>query len=138
MEEEITKKVQEKNKDESEQKKERKKKELIAKVTGKVPPQEAKNIIWDLLSVEITNFGAYLNYIKHKNTIENTDLQRGKVINESLDNNPLETTQNVITFLNISTQTYMKILRIKDRTIFIIWDRKIMENHHVKNVETKA
>ena len=107
-------------------------------MTGKIPLQEAKNIIWDSLSVEITNFVAYLNYIKDKNTIENTDLQGGKVINDSLVNNPLETTQNVITFLNISTETYMKILRIKDRTIFIIWDRKIMENHHVKNVETKA
>ena len=135
----MTKKVQEKNKDESEQKKIQEKNELIAKVTGKIPLQEAKNIIWDSLLVEITNFRAYLNYIKDKNTIENTDLQGGKVINESLDNNPLETTQNVITFLNISTQTYMKILRIKDRTIFIIWDRKInCKQHHVKNVQTKA
>ena len=78
--------------------------ELKYIIAGKISLQGAKHLIWDALSVEITKFRSYLNYIDDKGVIENVAFQRCKVVNETLDKNPLETLENVIDFLN--TMTY--------------------------------
>ena len=66
-------------------------------------------------------------------------LQRCKVVNETLDKRPLETTQNATNFMNTLTQIDMQNLGIKDRVVIIIWERMIIGKHnHVKNVREKV
>ena len=60
-------------------------------------------------------------------------------MNKTLDKRPLETTHNTINFLNTIKQLDMQTLGIKDRTIIIIWDRKVIGKHHyVNNVQAKS
>ena len=45
--------------------------ELKEKNIRKAPLQGAKHIIWDTLSVEVTNFRHYLNFIDHHSALVN-------------------------------------------------------------------
>ena len=79
-----------------------------------------------------------MNHVDDNNVIANTILQRCKVMNETLKKKPLETTQNTVNFLNTLNRIDMQALGIKDRTVIIIWTRKIIgKHHHVKNVQAK-
>ena len=51
---------------------------------GKVPLKGEKIIMWDSLEVDITKLREYLNFRDDTNHVENTALQRCKVINETL------------------------------------------------------
>ena len=66
-------------------------------------------------------------------------LQKFKVVNETLDKKPLETTENVVNFLNTMNYVDKKDIGIKYRTTIIIWVRKILGKHNnVKNVHDKV
>ena len=140
LKQELVRNTEEKNKSLGERKQlQRKINELKDIITGKISLQGAKHLIWDALSVEITKFRSYLNYIDDKGVIENVAFQRCKVVNETLDKNPLEISQNTTDFLNTLTYEDMQEMGIKDKTAIIIWARKTIGKHdHVKNVQDKA
>ena len=77
--------------------------ELKEKSIGKGPLQGAKHIIWDTLSIEITKFRHYLNFIDDLNILINLAHQRLKLVNEHMEKRPLTTTQNTLNFLNSLT-----------------------------------
>ena len=81
--------------------------ELKERSTGRAPLQGAKNFIWDTLSVEITNFRHYLNFINDENALVNLVTQRLKLANETMEKKPLDTTHNALNFLN--SITYQKL-----------------------------
>ena len=62
--------IEERNKISGEKKQLQKKiNKLNEKMIGKVPLQGAKHIIWDTLTIEITKFRSYFNYVNDKNVI---------------------------------------------------------------------
>ena len=65
---------------------------------GKLPVQGAKHLIWDTLTIEITKFRSYLNFVNDKNVIVDLSLQRCKLVNKNLDKKPLDTAQNAVKF----------------------------------------
>ena len=81
--------------------------ELKEKVIWKTLLQAVKHIIWDALSVEVTKFKPYLNYVNDKILIVDMAIQRCKVVNETMDKNPSDTSQNAIDFLNTLNYEYM-------------------------------
>ena len=74
---------------------------LNKKMIGKLPLQGAKHLIWDTLTIEITKFRSYLNFVNDKNAIVDLALQRCKLVNKNINKKPLETTQNVVKFLKL-------------------------------------
>ena len=82
--------------------------------TGKGPLQGAKHIIWDTLSVEITKFRHYLNFIDDQSTLVNLSNQRLKLVNETMERKPFSTAQNALNFLN--SLTYQKLQDIGIKT----------------------
>ena len=81
--------------------------ELKERSTGKAPLQGAKHIIWDTLSMEVTKFRHYLNFIDDQSALVNLATQRLKLANETMEKKPLNTTQNALNFLN--SLTYQKL-----------------------------
>ena len=96
---ELDKIIEERNKLSGEKKQlEKKINELNENMIGKVPLQGAKHIIWDTLTIEITKFRSYLNFVNDKNVIVDLALQICKLENENLEKKPLDTAQNVVNF----------------------------------------
>ena len=89
-------------------------KELKGKVACKVPLQGAKYLIWDALSVEVTNFISYLNYVNDKSLIVEISFQICKVVNETMYKKSLDTTHSVIDLLNTLTYEDMQEMEIRD------------------------
>ena len=80
--------------------------ELKERSTGKAPLQGAEHIIWDTLSMEVTKFRHYLNFIDDQSVLVNLATQRLKLANETMEKKPLNTAQNALNFLN--SLTYQK------------------------------
>ena len=74
--------------------------ELKERNIGKGPLQGAKHIIWDTLSVEITKFRHYFNFIDDQSILINIAIQILKLVNETMERKPLGTAQNALNFLN--------------------------------------
>ena len=113
--------------------------ELNGKMIGKLPLQGAKHLIWDTLTIEITKFRSYLNFVNNKNAIVDLALQRCKLVNENLDKKPLETAQNDVKFLKKLTYEDMQETTIRDRLSIILWARKFINKYNFfKVVQEKA
>ena len=89
--------------------------ELKERNIGKGPLQGAKHIIWDTLSVEITKFRHYLNFIDDQSILVTLAHQRLKLVNENMERRPLATAQNTLNFLNSLTYHKLHDMGIKDR-----------------------
>ena len=77
--------------------------ELKERNIRKAPLQGAKHLIWDTLSVEITKFRHYLNFIDVESALVNLAAQRLKLTNETMEKKPLNTAHNAVNFLNSLT-----------------------------------
>ena len=74
-----------------------------------------------------------------KNAIVDLALQRCKLVNENIDKNPLETTQNAVKFLKPLTYEEMQEMAIGDRLAIILWARNFINKHNlVKVVQEKC
>ena len=60
-------------------------------------------MIWDTLSMEITKFKHYLNFIDDESALVNLAAQRLKLANETMEKKPLNTAHNAVNFLNSLT-----------------------------------
>ena len=81
---ELAKSIEEKNKGWNEKSQLQKKfNELKERNTGKSPLQGAKHLIQDTLSVEITKFRHYLNFIDDESALVNLAAQRLKLANQN-------------------------------------------------------
>ena len=89
--------------------------------TGNDPLQGAKHIIWDTLSVEITKFRHYLNFVDDQSTLVNLSNQRLKLVNETMERKPLSIAQNALNFLNSLTYQKLQDIGIKDRVAMVLW-----------------
>ena len=110
--------------------------ELKERNIGNGPLQGVRHIIWDTLSVEITKFRHYLNFIDDQSILINLANQRLKLVNETMERKPLATAQNALNLL-----TYQKLhdIGVKDRIAMVLWDKKFIHKHHLmKAVQDKA
>ena len=124
---ELDKFIEERNKLSGEKKQIQKRiNKLNEKMIGKLPLQGAKHLILDTLTIEITKFRYYLNFVNDKNVIVDLALQRCKLVNENIDKNPLDTSQNVVNFLKNLTYEYIQEMGIRDRLAIILWARKFI------------
>ena len=98
---------------------------------GKGPLQGAKHIIWDTLSIEITKFRHYLNFINDQSILINLAHQRLKLVNEHMERRPLTTTQNTLNFLNSLTYQKLHDMGIKDMISIVLWAEKFIHKHHL-------
>ena len=113
--------------------------ELKERNIRKGPLQGAKHIIWDTLSVEITKFRHYLNFIDDQNILINLAHQRLKLVNEHMERRPLATAQNTLNFLNSLTYQKLHDMGIKDRISIVLWAKKFIHKHHLmKMVQDRA
>jgi len=101
---ELAKSIEEKNKVWNEKSQLQKKfNELKERNTGKAPLQGAKHLILDTLSIEITKFRHYLNFVDDESALVNLAAQRLKLANETMEKKSLNTAHNVVNFLNSLT-----------------------------------
>ena len=92
-----------------------------------------------MLSVEITKFIHYLNFIDDQSTLVNLANQRLKLVNETMERKPLGTAQNALNFLNSLTYQKLQDIGIKDRVAMVLWPRRFIHKHHLmKTVQDKA
>ena len=113
--------------------------ELKERSTGKAPLQGAKHIIWDTLSVEVTKFRHYLNFIDDQSVLVNLATQRLKLANETMEKKPLNTAQNALNFFNYLTYQKLQEIGIKDIVAIILWSKKFINKHQLmKVVQDKA
>ena len=95
--------------------------ELKERNTGKAPLQGSKHIIWDTLSIEVTKFRNYLNFINDQSALVNLANQRLKLANETMEKKPLNTAQNALNLLNSLTYKKLQDIGIKDRVAIVLW-----------------
>ena len=113
--------------------------ELKERNVGKGPLQGAKHLIWDTLSVEITKFRHYLNFIDDESALVNLDFQRLKLANETMEKKLLNTAHNAMNFLNSPTYQNLQVIGIKDRVEIVLWVKKFINKLQLmKVVQHKA
>ena len=110
----------------------------MKQVTRQLPVQGAKHIIWDVIIDEAAKLIPYLDYILHKDIVMQVSRQSVTMVNEVLNNNPIDTANNTISFLNGLTKDYLKEASIKDIILVITWERKVMSKHqHLDTIKKK-
>ena len=113
--------------------------ELKERRTGRAPQQGAKHLIWDTLSVEITKFRHYLNFIDDESALVNLATQRLRLANETMERKPLNTAHNALNFLNSLTYQNLQAIGIKDKVAIVLWAKKFINKHQLmKVVQDKA
>ena len=91
------------------------------------------------MSIEITKFRHYLNFIDDLNIMINLAHHRLKLVNEHMEKRPLTTAQNTLNFLNSLTYQKLHEMGIKDRVSIVMWEKKIIHKHHlIKTVQDKS
>ena len=111
--------------------------ELKEKSIGNGPLQGEKHIIWDTLSIEITKFRHYLNFIDDLSILTDSVQQKLKLVNEHMAKRPHYSSERIkfSEFTDIP-----KVARhIKDRISIVLWAKKIIHKHHLmKTVQDKS
>ena len=108
---------------------------LTEKISGQLPVQGARHLIWDMIITEATKMRPYLNYIKDKEMVINVARQSCTNVKETLDRKPIDTTQNTINFCNTLSEEELRKIGIKDRIAVITWERKVIgKHHHIESV----
>ena len=91
-------------------------------------------MIWDTLSMEITKFRNYLNFIDDEIALVNLATQRLKLANEIMEKKPLNIAHNALNFLNFLTYQNLQDIRIKDRVEIVMWAKNFINKHQLMKV----
>ena len=111
---------------------------LAEKVSGHIPVQGARNLIWHMIITEATKIRPYLNYIKDKEMVINVARQSCTTVKETLGRKPTDANQNTINFLNTLFEEELKTMGIKDVISVITWANKVIgKHHHIESVQAK-
>ena len=101
---------------------------------GKAPLQGAKHLLWDTLSMEITKFRHYLNFIDDEIALVNLATQILKLANEIMEKEPLNTTHNTLNFLKPLTYQNLQDMGIRDKVAIMLWEKKFINKHQLMKV----
>ena len=86
------------------------------------------------MSVEITKFRHYLNFIDDESALVNLAAQRLKLANETMEKKSLNTTHNAVNFLNSLTYQNLQDIGIKYRIAIVLWVKKFIDKHQLMKV----
>ena len=81
--------------------------------------------------MEITKFRHYSNFIDDESALVNLAAQRLKLANETMEKKPLNTTHNVVNFLNSLKYQNLQDIGIKDRVAIVLWAKKFINKHQM-------
>ena len=101
----------------------------MKQLTGQLPVQGAKHIIWDMIIIEVGKLIPYLKYILDKEIVIQAARQSFTPVKENLNKNPIDKSNNIVNFLNGVLEDYLKTMEIKDIIPIITWERKVVENN---------
>ena len=107
---------------------------LEKQVTGQSSLQGAKHLIWDVLIAEATKLRPYLDFILDKDIVTQEDRHNFMMVKQFLNKNPIDTSNNAISFLNSLTEEEIRKANIQYRILVIMWERKVVNKYH--NLET--
>ena len=111
---------------------------LAEKISGQLPVQGARHLIWDMIITEAAKMRHYLNYFKDKEMVINVARQICTTLKEALDRKPTDATQNTINFCNTLSEEELRKIGIKDMIAVITWARKVIgKHHHIESVQEK-
>ena len=109
----------------------------MKQVTRKRLVQGAKHIIWDVIIAEAAKIRPYFDYILDKEIVMQ-DARQSVAAVKVLNENPIDSANNAISFLNGLTEDDLKTTNMKDRISVITWARKVAGKHqHLDNVGEK-
>ena len=91
-------------------------------------------MIWDILSMEITKFRHYLNFIDDESALVNLASQILKLENETMEKKPLNTAHNAMNFLNSLTYQNLQDIGIKERVAIVLWAKKFINKIQLMKV----
>ena len=86
------------------------------------------------MSIEITKFRHYLNFISDESALVNLAAQRLKLANETMEKKSLNTAHNAINFLNSLTYQNLQDIGIKDKVAIILWEKRFIYKHQLMKV----
>ena len=72
-----------------------------------MPLVEGKQTIWDQLALKVTKFRSYLEFVQEIYEIANKSTQKCKIVVEEPTHGPIETTRNIIEFMNFATKSHL-------------------------------
>ena len=111
---------------------------LVKQLTRQFPIQRENHIIWDMIITEAGKLRPYLNYILDKETGIHASRQSCTVVKEDLNEKPIDTANNKVSFMNGLSEYDLKTIGIKDRILVITWARKFVGKHqHLDTVQDK-
>ena len=111
---------------------------LVKQLSGKLPMQGERHLIWDMIIAEAIKGRPYFNYILEKEMDINGARQSCTAVKETLNKKHVDTTKNAINFLNILLEEDLRTIGIKDRITVITRVRKIVGKHqHIDTVQEK-
>jgi hypothetical protein len=112
---------------------------IKTRLNGKMLLQGAKHVIWDMIAAEVAKFRSYLNFINDKDNMVAIAQNKCDVVNEVIEKNPLEWTQNVIYLLNAIPTVDIQTIGVKYKTALIISARRIIaKNNLLRSVQNKS
>ena len=110
----------------------------MKQLTGQLPIQGERRLIWDMIIVDVVNLKPYFNYILDKEMVINVARQSRTAVKEALNKKPVDTTNNTINFLNTLSEEYLRTMGIKYRITMITSARKVVGKHqHLETVQAK-
>ena len=96
---------------------------MVKQLTGRLPVQGIRILLWDMIIAEETNIRPYLNFIKDKEMVINVARHSCIAIKEGLDRKPTDTTRNTIKFVNTLSEEELRTMGVKDIIVVITWAR---------------
>ena len=103
------------------------------KLKGKLQLHGAKHLLWDQINSGVDNFMEFLNYIEDKIALADSTFTKCQVVDEVLQQRPVNKAQSTIKFLKQASNETLRILEVKDRRAIMIWANKFIEKHNRKD-----
>ena len=111
---------------------------LVKQLSGQLHIQGEKHIIWDMIITEAGKLRPSMNYILDKEIVIHAAKQSCSAVKEVLNNKLIDTSNNIVSFLNGLLDDDLKTTNIKDKISVIDWERMVVGKHqHLNTVQVK-
>ena len=106
---------------------------LKQKITGVLPLEGAKHLLWDDLMADISAFRPQLMIAEEHNKALATAYHKCKLAEERLMHKSQETAQNAINYLSRASSSELQTLRVKNRTTSLVDARRVLQKYNLMN-----
>lgn len=102
-------------------------------LNGKVPLQDAKNIIWDQIVEEVSKMWDYIKVMEKKRNIAIPSLAKYEVAKETMQQRPSKRAQHSINFLSFSLDETLKVIGVSNRYGIMGRARRFIQKKNLMN-----